>query len=93
MGTRSHSEQGPGIREVVGRGVVVVQDPGAPILRAKPAHSVAKSLQDCFEEFLIYRLSCRDELMMNQPVNIEDRNQHILDIGIHLPRFLRSLRL
>jgi hypothetical protein len=37
------------------------------------------------------RLSCRDEPMMNQPVNVE-RNQHGLDIGLHLPRFLRSRR-
>ena len=78
----------------VGRGVVVVQDPvaGASILRAMSAHSVAEALQDCFVEFLIYRLSCRDELMKNQPVNVEERNQHGLDIGLHLPRFLRSRR-
>ena len=78
----------------VGRGVVVVQDPvaGGPLLRAMSAHSVAEALQDGFVEFLIYRLSCRDELMMNQPVNVEERNQHGLDIGLHLPRFLRSRR-
>ena len=78
----------------MGRGVVVVQDPvaGAPLLRAMSAHSVAESLQDCFVEFLTYRLSCRDELMMNQPVNVEERNQHGLDIGHHLPRLLRSMR-
>ena len=78
----------------VGRGVVVVLDPvaGAPLLRAMSAHSVAEALQDCFVEFLIYRLSCRDELMMNQPVNVEERNQHGLDIGLHLSRFLRSRR-
>ena len=78
----------------MGRGVVVVQNPiaGAPLLRAMSAHSVAELLQDCFVEFLIYRLSCRDELMMNQPVNVEERNQHGLDIGLHLPRFLRSRR-
>ena len=77
----------------VGRGVFVVQDPvaGAPLLRAS-AHSVAEALQDCFVEFLIYCLSCRDELMMNQPVNVEERNQHGLDIGLHLSRFLRSRR-
>ena len=70
----------------------VVQDPvaGAPLLRAMSAHSVAEALQDCFVEFLIYRLSCRDELMMNQPVSVKERNQHGLDIGLHLPRFLRS---
>jgi len=44
-------------------------------------------LLDCFVEFLIYRLSCRDELMMNQPVNVEERNQQGLDIGLHLPPF------
>ena len=57
----------------VGRSVVVVHDPvaGAPLLRAMSAHSAAEALQDCFLEFLIYRLSCRDELMMNQPVNVE----------------------
>jgi len=78
----------------VGRGVVMVQDPvaGAPFLRAMSAHSVEEALQGCFLEFLIYRLSCRDELMMNQPVNFEERNQHGLDIGLHLPRFLRSRR-
>ena len=55
----------------MGRGFVVVQDPvaGAPLLRAMSAHSVAEALQDCFVAFLIYRLSYRDELMMNQPVN------------------------
>ena len=76
------------------RGIVVVQDlvAGAPLLMAMSAHSVAEALQDCFVEFLIYRLSCRDELMMNQPVSVEERNQHVLDIGLHLPRFLRSRR-
>ena len=63
---------------------------GTPLLKAMFAHSVAEALQDCFVEFLIYRLSCTDELMMNQPVNVEERNQHGLDIGLHLPRFLRS---
>jgi len=78
----------------VGRGVVMVQDPvvGAPILRAMSAHCVAEALQDCFVEFLIYRLSRRDEVMMNQPVNVKERNQHGLDIGLHLPRFLQSRR-
>ena len=78
----------------VGRGIVMVQDPvaGAPLLRAMSAHSVAEVLQDCFVEFLIYCLSCRDELMMNQPVNVEECNQHGLDIGIHLPCFPQSRR-
>ena len=64
----------------VGRGVVVVQDPvaGAPLLRAMSAHSVAEALQDCFVEFLIYRLSYRDELMMNQPVNVENAINMVL---------------
>ena len=72
----------------VGRGIVVVQDPvgRAPLLRAMSVHSVVEALQDSFVEFLIYRLSCRDELMMNQAVNVEERNQH------GLPRFLRSRR-
>ena len=76
----------------VGRGIVTVQDPiaGAPLLRAMSAHSGAEALQDCFVEFLIYRLSSRDILMMNQPVNVKERNQHGLDIGLHLPHFLRS---
>ena len=71
-----------------------MQDPvaRAPLLRAMSAHSVAEALQDCFVEFIIYRLSCRDELMMNQPVIVEERNQRGLDIGLHLPRFLRSRR-
>jgi len=78
----------------VGRGVVMVWDPVAvaPLLMVMSAHSVAESLQDCFVEFLIYRLSCRDELRMNQPVNVKERNQHGLDIGLHLPSFLRSSR-
>jgi len=78
----------------VGRAVVVMQDPvaRAPLLRAMSAHSVAEALQDCFVEILIYHLSCRDELMMNQPINVEERIQHVLDIGLHLPRFLRSRR-
>ena len=50
----------------VGRGGVVVQPVArAPLLRAMSAHSVAEEMQDCFVEFLIYCLSCRDELMMN----------------------------
>jgi len=55
----------------VGRGIViVVQDPVArlPLLKAMSAHCVAEALQDCFVEFLIYRLSSRDVLMMNQCV-------------------------
>jgi len=78
----------------VGRGVVMAQDPvaGALLLRAMSMHIVAEALQDCSVEFLIYRLSCRDELMMNQPINVKERNQRGLDIGVHLPRFLRSRR-
>jgi len=78
----------------VGRGVVMVQDPaaGAPLLRAMSAYSVTEASQDCFLEFLIYRPSCRDKLMMNQPINVEERNQHDLDIGLHLPCFLLSRR-
>jgi len=78
----------------VGRGVVVVQDPvaGAPLLRAMSVRSVVEALQDSFVELLIYRLSCRDKLMINQPVNVEEHNQHGLDIGLHLPRFLWSRR-
>ena len=72
----------------------MVQDPvaGVPLLRAMSVHSVAEVLQDCFVEFLIYRLSFRYELMMNQPVNVEECNQHGLDIGVHLLRFLHSRR-
>ena len=79
---------------LVGRGIIMVQDPiaGAPRLRAMSAHSVADALQDCFVEFLIYRLSSRDVLMMNQPVFVEERSQPGLDIGLHLPCFLRSRR-
>ena len=75
----------------VSRGIVMVQDPiaGMPLLRAMSAHSV---MEDCFVEFLIYRLACRDVLMMNEPVNVEERNQHGLDIGLHLPCLLRSWR-
>ena len=78
----------------VGRGIAMVQDPIAevPLLRVRSAHSVAEALQDCFVEFLIYCLSSRDVLMMNQPVNDEEHNQHGLDIGLHLPRFLWSRR-
>ena len=78
----------------VGRGVVVVQDPvaRAPLLRAMSAHNIAEALQDCFVKFLIYHLSRRDELMKNQPINVEECNQHGLYIGLHLPRFLRSRR-
>ena len=72
----------------VGRGIVIVQDPiaGAPLLRAMSVHSVVEALQDCFVEFLIYRLSSRDVL------NVKKRSQHGLDIGLHLPHFLRSRR-
>ena len=78
----------------VGSGIVMVQDPvtGVPLLRAMSAHSVAEALQDSFVELLTYRLSCRDELMMKQPVNMEECNQHGLDIGLHLPCFLQSRR-
>ena len=42
----------------VSRGFVMVQDPVASmlLLRAMSTHSVAEALQDCFVEFLIYRL-------------------------------------
>ena len=72
----------------------MVQDPiaGAPLLRAMSAHSVAGALQDSFVEFLIYRLSSRDVLMMNQPINVKEWNQHGLDIGLHLLFFLQSRR-
>ena len=78
----------------MGRDVVMVLDPvaGSPLLRAMSAHSIAEALQGCFVEFLIYGLSCRNELMMNQPVSVEERNQHALYIRPHLPRFLRSRR-
>jgi len=77
----------------VSRGIVMVQDPiaGTPLLRAS-AHSIGEVLQDCFVEFVIYRMSSRDILMMNQPINVEKRNQHGLDIGLHLPHFLRLRR-
>ena len=54
----------------VSSSIVMVQDPiaGAPLLRATSAQGVAEALQDCFVEFLIYRLSSRDVLMMNQPL-------------------------
>jgi len=72
----------------------MVQDPiaGAPLLRAMSAHSVMEALQDCFVEFLIYRLSSSDVLMMNQSVNIKERNEHGLDIGLHLLCFFWSRR-
>ena len=72
----------------------MVQDPiaGTPLPRAMSAHGVAEALQDCFVEFLIYPLSCRDVLLMKQPVNVEERNPHGLDIGLHLTSFLRSRR-
>jgi len=77
----------------VGRGIVMVQDPtaGAPLLSVMSVHSV-DALQECFVEFLIYCLSSRDVLMMNQPVIVEGHNQHGLDIGLHLLRFFRSRR-
>jgi len=72
----------------------MVQDPiaGTPLLRAMSVCSIVEALQDCFVEFLIYCLSSRDVLMMNQPVNVEEINQHGLHIGLHLPCFLRSRR-
>ena len=78
----------------VGRGIVMVQDTivGAPLLRAMSAHSVAEALQDCFVEFLTYRLSSRDVFMMNQPVSVEERNQHGLNMGLDLPHFRRWRR-
>jgi len=78
----------------VGRGIVMVQDTIArvPLLRVMSVHTVAEVLQDCFVEFLIYLVSSRDVLMMNQPVKVEESNQHGLDIGIHLLCFLWSRR-
>ena len=75
----------------VSRGIVMLQDPvaGMPLLRAMSAHSITEVLQDCFVEFLIYPLSSRDLLMMNQPISVEESNQHGLDIGLHLPCFLQ----
>jgi hypothetical protein len=75
----------------VGRSIVMVQDPiaGVPLLTAMSAQSVVEALQDCFVAFLIYRLSSRDALIMNQPVNVGKRNLHDLDIGLHLPCFRR----
>ena len=75
-------------------GIVMVQDPfaGTPLLRAMSVHSVTEALQDCFVEFLVYCLASRNVLMMNEPVNVEERNQHRLDVGLHLPRFLRLRR-
>ena len=72
----------------------MVQDPiaGTPLLMAMAEHSVAEALQDSFVEFLIYRLASRDVLMMNDPFIVEERNQHGLDIGLHLLCFLRSRR-
>jgi len=61
-----------------------------PLLRAMSALSVAEALKDCYVELFIYHLSSRDVLMMNQPIDVEERNQHGLDIGLHLPRFFRS---
>jgi len=72
----------------------MVQDliAGMPFLRAMSVYSVMEALQDCFVEFLIYRLASRDVLAMNEPVNVEERNQHGIDIGLNLLRFLRSKR-
>ena len=72
----------------------MVQDPIArmPLLKAMSAHSVMEAMQDCFVEFLIYHLSSRDVLMMNQPINVEERNQHGLDIGLHPSHFLWTRR-
>jgi hypothetical protein len=62
----------------------MVQDPIArmPLLRVMSVHRIAEALHDCFVEFLIYHLSSRDVLMMNQPVNVVELNQHGLDIGV-----------
>ena len=78
----------------VSRGIVMVQDPiaGAPLLWAMSAHSVMEVLEDCYVEFLIYHVSSREVLMMNQHINVEECNQHGPDIGLHLLRFLRSRR-
>jgi len=59
----------------------MAQDPIArmPLLRAMSVHSIAEALQDCFVEFLTYCLSSRDLLMMNQHINVKERNQHDLD--------------
>ena len=61
----------------VGRGIVMVQDPiaGVPLLRAMSAHNIVEAMQDCSVELLIYRLSSRNVLMMNQTVNVEEHNQ------------------
>ena len=78
----------------VGTGILMVHDSIArlQLLRAMSVHSIAKVLQECFVEFLIYHLSSRDVLMMNQPVNVKERNQHGLDNRLQLPCFLWSRR-
>jgi len=68
----------------VGRGFDMVRDPTAvaPLLRVMSPHSVTEALQDCSVEFLIHHLFSRNVLMMNQPVNVEERDQHGLLIGL-----------
>jgi hypothetical protein len=60
----------------VGRSIVMAQEPiaEATLLKVMSAHNVAEALQDCFLEFLIYRLST-DVIMMNQPISVEECNQ------------------
>jgi len=75
------------------RGIIKLQDSIArtPLLRAMSAHNVMQALQDCTVELIIYHLSSRGVLMMNQPISVEEGNQHGLDIGLHPSHFLRSI--
>ena len=73
------------------RGIVMVQDPitGTSILRAVCAQR-HRGVAELFCRIPYLLSVSRDALMMNQPVSVEERNQHGLDIGFHLPCFLWS---
>lgn len=67
------------------RGIVKVQNliAGVPFFMELSVHSATKALQDFFfVEFSIYTQSSRNELMMNQPINVKENNQHGLDNGL-----------
>ena len=78
----------------VSRSIVMVHVPNA---RATSQGDVGAQRRGgnvgLFVEFLIYRLASRDVPMKNEPVNVEKCNQRGLDIGLHLPCFLRLRRL
>lgn len=68
--------------------LVLNQAAGIPLLRVIYVQCIAEVMQDCCVQFSIHTLSSRDELLMNQPTNFKECNQHGLDIEFYLLHIL-----